>query len=76
LRLSADSLALVQRLAGHDVQAAHDGWGAVQAAVAFRPDVALLDTGMPKMIAYRGGPSHPAATVGEAHGSDRLDRLG
>jgi CheY-like chemotaxis protein len=52
LRDSADSLALVLRLAGHEVQTAHDGLEAVQAAAAFRPDVALLDIGMPKMNGY------------------------
>ncbi len=52
LRDSADSLALMLRLAGHEVQTAHDGLEAVQAAAAFRPDVALLDIGMPKMNGY------------------------
>jgi CheY-like chemotaxis protein len=52
LRDSADSLALVLRLAGHEVQTAHDGLEAVQAAAAFRPEVALLDIGMPKMNGY------------------------
>jgi PAS domain S-box-containing protein len=52
LRDSADSLATVLRLAGHDVQTAHDGLEAVRAAATFRPDVALLDIGMPKMNGY------------------------
>ncbi len=52
LRDSADSLALMLRLAGHEVWTAHDGLEAVQAAAAFRPDVALLDIGMPKMNGY------------------------
>ncbi len=49
---SADSLTLVLRLAGHEVQTAHDGLEAVQAAAVFRPDVVLLDIGMPKMNGY------------------------
>jgi PAS domain S-box-containing protein len=53
LRDSADSLAMMLRLAGHDIQTAHDGLEAVQAAATFRPDVALLDIGMPKMNGYQ-----------------------
>jgi CheY-like chemotaxis protein len=52
LRDSAESLALMLRLGGHDIQTAHDGLEAVQAAAAFRPDVVLLDIGMPKMNGY------------------------
>jgi signal transduction histidine kinase/ActR/RegA family two-component response regulator len=49
LRDSVESLALMLRLAGHDIQTANDGLEAVQAAATFRPDVVLLDLGMPKM---------------------------
>jgi CheY-like chemotaxis protein len=49
---SADSLALMLRVWGHEVQTAHDGLEAVQAAAVFRPDVAVLDIGMPKMNGY------------------------
>src|SRR5579883_186394 len=52
LRDSVDSLAMMLRLAGHDIQTAHDGLEAVQAAATFRPDVILLDIGMPKMNGY------------------------
>jgi PAS domain S-box-containing protein len=52
LRDCVDSLAMMLRLAGHDIQTAHDGLEAVQAAASFRPDVALLDIGMPKMNGY------------------------
>jgi PAS domain S-box-containing protein len=51
-RDSVDSLAMMLRLAGHDIQTAHDGLEAVQAAATFRPDVALLDIGMPRMNGY------------------------
>jgi CheY-like chemotaxis protein len=47
-----NSLALMLRLAGHDVRTAHDGLEAVQAAATFRPAVVLLDIGMPKMNGY------------------------
>jgi two-component system CheB/CheR fusion protein len=49
---SADSLALMLQLLGHDTETVHNGVEAVQAAAAFRPDVALLDIGMPKMNGY------------------------
>jgi CheY-like chemotaxis protein len=52
LRDSADSLAMMLRLAGHELQTAHDGLEAVQAAAAFRHDMALLDIGMPRMKGY------------------------
>lgn len=51
-RDAADSLAMMLRLLGHDIQTAHDGAEAVQTAATFRPDVALLDIGMPKMNGY------------------------
>ncbi len=37
---------------GHDIHTAHDGLEAVQAAATFRPDVVLLDIGLPKMDGY------------------------
>jgi CheY-like chemotaxis protein len=52
LRDSVDSLAMLLRLAGHDIHTAHDGLEAVQAAAALKPDVVLLDIGMPKMSGY------------------------
>lgn len=51
-RDSADTLALLLRARGHQVQTAFDGVEAVQAAAAFRPDLVLLDIGMPKMNGY------------------------
>ena len=49
---SVESLAMMLQLSGHDIQTAHDGLEAVQTAATFRPDVALLDIGMPKMNGY------------------------
>jgi signal transduction histidine kinase/integral membrane sensor domain MASE1/ActR/RegA family two-component response regulator len=45
----ADSLALLLRLEGHDVQVAYDAPAALAQAVARPPDIAFLDIGMPKM---------------------------
>jgi PAS domain S-box-containing protein len=49
---AADSLAALLRLMGHEVRTAHDGLAAVEAAAALRPDLILLDIGMPKLNGY------------------------
>ncbi len=48
-RDSADSLAELLRLAGNEVHTAYDSFEALQRAEQLRPDVALLDIGMPQM---------------------------
>jgi PAS domain S-box-containing protein len=52
LRDNAESLALLLRLMGHEVATAYDGLEAVEAAGTFRPDVILLDIGLPKINGY------------------------
>jgi PAS domain S-box-containing protein len=49
---AANSLAVLLRTMGNNVRTAHDGEEAVRAAGEFRPHVALLDIGMPKMNGY------------------------
>lgn len=49
---SADSLNLLLRLYGHDVQVARTGPTALEMASASRPDVVLLDIGLPGMDGY------------------------
>ena len=49
---SAESLAALLRILGHDVIAAYDGRGAIAAARLHRPDLILLDIGMPDMNGY------------------------
>lgn len=48
----ADSLATMLGILGNEMQTAHDGLAAVAAADAFRPDVILMDIGMPKLNGY------------------------
>jgi signal transduction histidine kinase/CheY-like chemotaxis protein len=51
-RDGADSLADMLGLMGGDTRTAYDGEEAVAAAVEFRPDVILLDIGLPKLNGY------------------------
>ncbi len=46
---SANSMAMMLRLLGHDVSTAHDGIEAVEAAGRSRPEVILMDVGMPRL---------------------------
>lgn len=50
---AADMLAMILDSRGHEVRVAHDGLEAVSSAVAFQPDVALLDIGMPELDGYQ-----------------------
>jgi signal transduction histidine kinase len=49
---AALSLSLMLNLLGHDTQTAHDGPAAVALAETFRPDVVLLDIGLPGLNGY------------------------
>jgi DNA-binding response OmpR family regulator len=51
-RDAADSLALMLQMMGHETRTAYDGLEAVQAAATFRPEVVLLDIGLPRMNGY------------------------
>ncbi len=51
-RDSADSLAMLLRIMGNDIRTAYDGQEGVDMAGEFRPDVALLDIGLPKLSGY------------------------
>jgi CheY-like chemotaxis protein len=48
----ADSLAVLLRLSGHEVSLAHDGPAALDLARAFRPEIVLLDIGLPGMDGF------------------------
>jgi PAS domain S-box-containing protein len=49
---AAKSLGMMLQLMGNEVQLAHDGWQAIGACEVFRPDIVLLDLGMPKLNGY------------------------
>jgi PAS domain S-box-containing protein len=49
---AANSLALLLRMKGHDVRTAYDGIGAVDVAALYRPDVILLDVGLPRLNGF------------------------
>jgi PAS domain S-box-containing protein len=66
---AAASLALMFKMMGNEVRTAHDGLEGVEAAAAFRPDLILLDIGMPRLNGYeacrriRGKPSGKNAVI-------------
>jgi PAS domain S-box-containing protein len=51
-RDSAESLALLLSLQGHEIRCAHSGAEALEVASEFRPQMVLLDIGMPHMNGY------------------------
>lgn len=51
-RDAAVSLAMLLKIGGHDTQVAHDGVEAVAKTADFKPDIVLLDIGLPKMNGY------------------------
>jgi CheY-like chemotaxis protein len=49
---SATSLTMMLRMMGHEIKTAHDGKAALAAAHSFRPDIILLDIGLPELSGY------------------------
>ncbi len=49
---AAESLSLIVKLWGHEPRTAHDGPTALETARAFRPEVALVDIGLPGMDGF------------------------
>jgi PAS domain S-box-containing protein len=49
---TAESLAMLVKAAGHDVRTAHDGPVGLQAALDYRPNVVLLDIGLPGLNGF------------------------
>ena len=49
---AAESLATLLSISGHEIRMAHDGRSALEAAREFRPDLALLDIGLPGLSGF------------------------
>lgn len=49
---TARSLKMLLSMEGHEVEIAHDGLATLKVADSFRPDVILLDIGLPRMDGY------------------------
>jgi len=49
---AAESLGMLLEVRGNDVRIAYDGLEALEAEGAFKPEIVLLDIGMPKMSGY------------------------
>jgi len=49
---AAEIMAMLLEFLGHQVQIAHDGVTGFKAAWTFRPDIVLLDVGLPSMNGY------------------------
>jgi len=50
---TADTMGTLLEMAGHAVQIAHSGPAALEAAATFRPEVVLLDIGLPGLDGYQ-----------------------
>jgi two-component system CheB/CheR fusion protein len=51
-RDAAHSVAILLRMRGYEIEVAHDGPTSLEVAAAYRPDVVLLDIGLPGMDGY------------------------
>ncbi len=49
---TASSLGALLRLWGHNVELAHDGLSAIEAAASFRPEAVILDIGLPQLDGF------------------------
>ena len=49
---AAQSLATLLEMSGHEVRLAYDGLSALEAAIAYQPEVVLLDIGLPGLDGY------------------------
>ncbi len=63
---AADSLALLLTMMGGEVRTAYEGLAALEAAAAFRPDVIVLDIGMPGLNGYEAARCIREQTWGKA----------
>src|SRR5262249_5886378 len=64
---AADSLSMLLSMSGHEVRRAYDGPTGIEQATTFKPDVILLDLGMPGMAGYA-----TAKKVRQLQGMDKV----
>lgn len=64
-RDAVESLAALLRTVGHDVRIAYDGAEALRIAKEYRPEVAVLDIGMPKMSGHEAARKMRAESWGQ-----------
>jgi len=50
---TAESMAFLLRLKGHEIRVAHSGLTAIDAALSFAPEIVLLDIGLPGLDGYQ-----------------------
>jgi signal transduction histidine kinase len=62
---SAMSLAMLLEISGHEVRTANDGLESIDMAAEFRPDIVLMDLGMPKLNGYEAASRIRAQPWGE-----------
>jgi two-component system CheB/CheR fusion protein len=83
-RDAAELLGEVLRMNGHDFRVVHDGPAALKAALEFKPDIVLLDLGLPGMDGYevarrlreQGGNMRLIAVTGYKRDAERLKEAG
>jgi CheY-like chemotaxis protein len=72
----AESTATLLQIAGHDVHVAYDGLGAIETAARVRPQLALIDIGLPGIDGYevarrlRRDPRHEGTWICALSGYD------
>ena len=75
-RDAAESLAILLPIDGYTVTVAPDGAGALRALEDFRPEVLLLDIGLPDINGYELARRIRATPTGADCPADRVDGLG
>ena len=69
-------MAMMLELLGNEVRTAHDGLQAVEQVERYRPDVVLMDVGMPRLNGYEATRRIRAQTCRAGRDHRRADRLG